>query len=252
MRIRIYVDGFNFYHGASAIAEVERLRTGTSPAWKWLDINRLCTNVAATHWNEPATVVSAGYLTSKARNRLPGDTARARQQVYLDALVSLGVEPVYGNRSIRDKWKPLAHRADRIFRSDSTVMALVRIDQEKGSDVNLATRLLMDHFTRTDTYDAAVVISNDGDLWEPVHAVRSLGRAIGVINPRRARGGANGVSFGRAPLRPPTDGRRPDGCTDASPRHGPCRRAALPRCVAGANRKPRRSSDGARLALIII
>ena len=38
--------------------------------------------------------------------------------------------------------------------------------EEKGSDVNLATYLLVDAFD--DDYEAAVVVSNDSDLAEPI------------------------------------------------------------------------------------
>ena len=41
--------------------------------------------------------------------------------------------------------------------------------EEKGSDVNLATHLLMDGFR--DDYELAVVVSNDSDLLLPVQVV---------------------------------------------------------------------------------
>lgn len=54
--------------------------------------------------------------------------------------------------------------------------------EEKGSDVNLATYLLVDGFRRD--YEAAVVISNDSDLKAPIEAVRTdLGLAVGVVIP---------------------------------------------------------------------
>jgi hypothetical protein len=58
--------------------------------------------------------------------------------------------------------------------------------EEKGSDVNLASHLLIDGFRAR--YDVAVVISNDGDLKEPVHFVRNdLGAPVGVLNPHPHR-----------------------------------------------------------------
>lgn len=62
--------------------------------------------------------------------------------------------------------------------------------KEKGSDVNLATYLLLDAFKRD--CEAAVVISNDSDLKEPITvAQRELGLTVGIINPhppqRRSR-----------------------------------------------------------------
>jgi uncharacterized LabA/DUF88 family protein len=56
--------------------------------------------------------------------------------------------------------------------------------EEKGSDVNLATYLLLDAFN--DDYDTAVVISNDSDLVHPIEVViHDVGKPVGVINPQR-------------------------------------------------------------------
>jgi hypothetical protein len=62
--------------------------------------------------------------------------------------------------------------------------------EERGSDVNLATYLLLDAVKQD--CQAAVVISNDSDLKEPIAvAQRELGLIVGVINPhppqRRSR-----------------------------------------------------------------
>jgi hypothetical protein len=59
-------------------------------------------------------------------------------------------------------------------------------DREKGSDVNLASHLLVDGFRAR--YDLAVVISNDSDLKEPVRFVREeLNAPVGVLNPHGNR-----------------------------------------------------------------
>jgi len=53
--------------------------------------------------------------------------------------------------------------------------------EEKESDVNLATYLLVDAF-RNDT-NTFVVVSNDSDLMEPLRIVRrDLGKLIGLVN----------------------------------------------------------------------
>jgi NYN domain len=62
--------------------------------------------------------------------------------------------------------------------------------EEKSSDVNLATFLLLDVFKRE--ADVAVVISNDFDLKLPIEvAQQELGLRVGVVNPhppaRRSR-----------------------------------------------------------------
>jgi hypothetical protein len=54
--------------------------------------------------------------------------------------------------------------------------------QEKGSDVNLATFLLLDAFRKES--DIAVVISNDSDLREPIRVlIEELGVPVGLVNP---------------------------------------------------------------------
>ena len=54
--------------------------------------------------------------------------------------------------------------------------------EEKGSDVNLATFLLLDAFERD--CDTAVVISNDADLRLPIELARQrLGLKVGIVNP---------------------------------------------------------------------
>jgi hypothetical protein len=57
---------------------------------------------------------------------------------------------------------------------------------EKGSDVNLATYLLLDAFRQES--DIAVVISNDSDLAEPIRVLtQELGVPVGLVNPHPAK-----------------------------------------------------------------
>jgi hypothetical protein len=56
--------------------------------------------------------------------------------------------------------------------------------EEKGSDVNLAAHLVRDAFQQR--FEAAVLITNDSDLGEPVRIVRQeLGLPVGILNPRQ-------------------------------------------------------------------
>ena len=58
--------------------------------------------------------------------------------------------------------------------------------EEKGSDVNIASHLLLDGFLAK--YETAVIISNDSDLCEPVKMVRqALKLNIGILNPRETQ-----------------------------------------------------------------
>ena len=56
--------------------------------------------------------------------------------------------------------------------------------EEKGSDVNLAAHLVADAFRHQ--FEAAVLVTNDSDLTEPVRIVRQeLGLVVGILNPHR-------------------------------------------------------------------
>jgi hypothetical protein len=56
--------------------------------------------------------------------------------------------------------------------------------EEKGSDVNLATYLLLDAFDGD--CEMALVVSNDSDLVEPIRIVRTkFSLPVGVVNPQR-------------------------------------------------------------------
>ena len=59
---------------------------------------------------------------------------------------------------------------------------LVRDSEEKGSDVNLATRLLVDGFSGE--YEQAVIVSNDADFATAMRYVRdSLSLRVTLVNP---------------------------------------------------------------------
>ena len=61
-------------------------------------------------------------------------------------------------------------------------MALVRKEEEKGSDVHLATQLVHDAHLRE--FEVAVVVTNDSDLAPPIELVTNeLGLVVGVANP---------------------------------------------------------------------
>lgn len=55
---------------------------------------------------------------------------------------------------------------------------------EKGSDVNLATHLIYD--AMRGEYDAAVVISNDSDLAEPIRIItQEIRKKVGILSPAK-------------------------------------------------------------------
>jgi hypothetical protein len=72
------------------------------------------------------------------------------------------------------------------MKSDPIPRIQVWKTEEKGSDVNLASHLLVD--SRDGAYEQAAVISNDSDLAWPIEYVRqTLGLPVIVLNPSRHR-----------------------------------------------------------------
>jgi uncharacterized LabA/DUF88 family protein len=58
--------------------------------------------------------------------------------------------------------------------------------EEKGSDINLATYLLIDAFD--DRFDVAVMVSDDSDLKEPISQVRDrFGKKIVLLGAKSVR-----------------------------------------------------------------
>lgn len=164
----VYIDGFNFYYGCLKF----------SP-WKWLDLSAFCRLRLPSN-----QVYKIKYFTARIQPR--SDPRQAtRQQVYLRAVATLpDVEVHYGHFLASPKLLPLARTVPGHpgFVSGPIQYAEVMNTEEKGSDVNLATHLVVDGFQGA--YDMAVVISNDSDLAYPVSVVRrTLKRQIGVIAP---------------------------------------------------------------------
>ncbi len=90
--------------------------------------------------------------------------------------------------------------------------------EEKGTDVNLASYLLLDAFDGEG--DAAVVISNDSDLATPMRIVRErFGMTVGILNPHpnRSRTLAGVADFYRPIRRGPLSASQfPDRMQDAA------------------------------------
>jgi uncharacterized LabA/DUF88 family protein len=160
-RVALYVDGFNLYYG--------KLR-GRGDL-KWLDLEALGRALA------PAMqLVKARYFTAWISGRAD-PTAPSRQQVYVRALRSLPlVETHFGHFATREKDRPLVTPVPGLPR---TVRVLNT--EEKGSDVNLATWLLLDGFDGL--YDEAVVVSNDSDLEEPIRQASLRFGPVHVVSP---------------------------------------------------------------------
>jgi hypothetical protein len=158
MRVRVYVDGFNLYYRA--------LRRTPH---KWLDPVALARAMLAADDH----IDCVRYFTARISSRAGDVLAPARQQTYLSALQTIPeIRIHYGRFIAKTKTRPLVE--------NEKVYVHVFDTEEKGSDVNLATYLLHDGWQ--DRYDAALVMSQDTDLCEPIRLVRDdLRKPIGVV-----------------------------------------------------------------------
>jgi hypothetical protein len=112
-----------------------------------------------------------------------------RQQLYLDALATVPeIEVHYGSFLEKPKYaglvKPTLRNAqdNQIpFRPWPDVVYVWKTE-EKGSDVNIATHLLLDGFQGA--YEVAAVLSNDSDLCEPILLTKTvLKKPVGLLSP---------------------------------------------------------------------
>lgn len=170
MPTNVYIDGFNLYYGSLK---------GT--AYKWLDLDALCRRLLPRD-----QINRIRYFTAllSARPNDPGQPQR--QQTYLRALGTLPNVSIHLGHYLSSTVRmPLAQPPPTGARTVEVIKT-----EEKGSDVNLATYLLLDAF-RHDC-DTAVIITNDSDLAEPIRVAETeLGIKVGVVNPhpvnRRSR-----------------------------------------------------------------
>ena len=166
----VYVDAFNLYYGALKDSR-----------FKWLDLDSLAKRLLPRD-----QIVAIRYFTANvsARHGDPGQPQR--QQTYLRALATIPHLSIHlGHYLTHATRMALAHPAP-----GGPVTVEVIKTEEKGSDVNLATHLMLDACRGACT--TAVVISNDSDLREPVAMAQSeYGLGVGVVNPhppsRRSR-----------------------------------------------------------------
>ena len=162
MKTNFYIDGFNLSY---------RAVRGT--AYQWLDLLRLCQLLAPVQ-----EVNRIRYFTALVEERPNDRQAPIDQVAYIRALETIHVLTVhYGQFRTRRISRPLV---TPILGYPRTVE--VWNTEEKGTDVNLASYLLMDGVDGD--YEQAVVISNDADLALPIGMVRDkLGFPVGIVNP---------------------------------------------------------------------
>ncbi len=163
----VYVDGFNLYRQC-----LERY-----PEAKWLDIPALIDRLLPGH-----RVLHVHYFTALVRTGAGDDPqGPIRQQTYIRALEATGrVTSHYGTYRVDQRLMP-KHPAE-LGPDGSLVRVSVRKTEEKGSDVNLAVRMLLDaHRGAADLY---CLLTNDSDQVTTIRTLQEeLGVSVGWISP---------------------------------------------------------------------
>jgi hypothetical protein len=165
MRTNVYVDGFNLYYGCVK---------GTQ--FKWLNIARLSSLLLP----QDHEIHRLRYFTARISARPNDPQAPTRQQIYLRALETIpNLSISFGHFLVSKIMMPLAIPAP-----GGPAHVRVIKTEEKGSDVNLASYLLLDAFRAE--CESALVISNDSDLLAPIRiARREFGLRIGLGCPHK-------------------------------------------------------------------
>ncbi len=160
MKIIVYIDGFNLYYGCLK-----------DTPYRWLDLSKMCTLLFPND-----EIVKIKYFTAPIKARMNDEDPDRpnRQQVYLRALKTLNnleiIEGIF-----------LRHKVSMKLAGKSGY-ALVIKNEEKGTDVNIATHLV--HDAHNKSFEKAVVISNDSDLVLPILVVtKEINLPITVISP---------------------------------------------------------------------
>ncbi|MDR2984644.1 MAG: NYN domain-containing protein [Nocardiopsaceae bacterium] len=161
--VNVYVDGFNLYYGCLK---------GTK--YKWLNIDQLFRTLLPRH-----EIRRIRYFTARISARPDKPDSPTRQDAYLRALKTLPNVSIHMGKFLQSSVRmPLAHP-----RPGRKTVEVIKTE-EKGSDVNLATYLLIDAF-RGDS-DFAVVVSNDSDLCEPIRlAHKEYKVPVGLLCPHK-------------------------------------------------------------------
>lgn len=197
MRVGVYIDGFNLYYGGRAVMG------RSQPGWRWLDLRRLSQRLIDERqdWIRRNAVLDRVVYCTALVDKSSNPDGRQDQDTYIRALeLSHSIDLLVKGRFMSHvKTAPLATKGpdgkpvlvrpdgpvmvrdlDWADITDAVFMVSHRRFEEKGTDVNVASHLLLDVLGQH--VDAAIVISNDSDLKLPIQESR-LRIPVGTVNP---------------------------------------------------------------------
>ena len=157
-----YIDRFNLFYGS--------LKHPNRKKYRWLNPEKLIREVYSPQ--DKYLLNRINFYTARVVERFNGDTALRNQQIYFNALKTIkNLHITEGNFIAKPTYLPKYPLTDKIEKVQ------VLKTEEKGSDVNLASHLVLD--ASQDNFDIAIVITNDTDLFEPIKIISGVMYFIG-------------------------------------------------------------------------
>lgn len=174
LRAVVYIDGFNLYYGCLKGSK-----------YKWLDLSALSKQLLDESQYQ---IEKIKYFTARIIDEDGSGTA-TRQGFYFKALSSIpNLEIHFGKFKKREKTvkmiPPMKILIENPMNKSQTVVEKTYVKgisyEEKGTDVNLASHLMIDLYENK--FDVAMVISNDSDYLFSLGHVREKGKGLFIIN----------------------------------------------------------------------
>lgn len=164
MRACVYVDAFNLYYGCLK-----------DTAFKWLDLKLLCQHEL------PGLQIDHFHVFAARVKGRPNDLSQpVRQQTYFRALATIPNLTIHYGRYVEN---PVTMPRENPGPNEPPFVRVIKTE-EKGSDVNLASHLLLGAFR--DEYELGIVMTNDTDLKEPIRIVtQEFRKPVVVLAPMR-------------------------------------------------------------------
>lgn len=166
-RAIVYVDGLNLC----------RQKIAFHPDLKWLNLLALAQNMLPTH-----EIKLIRYFTARVKPAASSEQSPIRQTIYLRALKTLGDKLTIHEGLMRVDTRNYPVVPIRVDEHGALITCKVRKIEEKGSDVALASHMILD--ASRQLADVYVLISSDSDFAPTLRILtEDLGVATGLFSP---------------------------------------------------------------------
>lgn len=162
--VQVYVEGFALY---------KALLQRAHPEHRWLDLRLLSERLFPNR-----DVVGVKYFTAPLKPLTGNPGIGQRQQVYWRALRTTGVEIVEGRFVFNRQFLP--KHPEEVDDAGRVITVQVKRPEEKGTDVALATHLIVDAFGGV--AESSAIVTNDSDLVPPVLALTERGYPVSLVS----------------------------------------------------------------------